>query len=89
MMAYSKRAGKVRLFYEEPRLIDTGLSHVPEVEDTIVLHGFGWLTAKMDHYYPAMVHEFYAAYAATILLDLPKGKKTLEYPRLREVLVRG
>lgn len=36
-----------------------------------------------------MVREFYVAYAATILRDIPKGKKPLTQPRLREVLVRG
>lgn len=35
------------------------------------------------------MREFYAAYVATILQALLKGKKPFEQPRLQDVLVRG
>lgn len=85
-----KGQGKpIQSFYEKPRLIDTRLSHVLGLEDTMRWHGLRWLTNKLGKYSPLMVREFYTTYAMTILQDLPKRKKPLDQPRLQEVLVRG
>lgn len=79
----SKRQGKIiRSFYEEPQLIDTGLSHIPGIEEAMTRHELRWLTAKMDHYSPAIVWEFYTTNVTTIVLDLPKGKNSLKQPTL-------
>lgn len=43
----------------------------------------------MDCYSPILVWELYASYTVTILQDLPKRKKPLEQPILREVFVIG
>lgn len=69
--------------------MDIGLSHIPVLEVEIRLHGLRWLTYKLGEYSLLIVQEFNAAYAATILQELLKGKKTLNQPKLREVLVRG
>lgn len=44
---------------------------------------------KLGRYAPVLVLEFYVAYIATILHDLPNRKRPLTQPRLTEVLVRG
>lgn len=44
---------------------------------------------KLGKYSSLIVRQFYATYAATIVQDLPKGKKALDHPKFRKVLVRG
>lgn len=58
---------KIWSFYEDPRLINTRLSYVPEFEEATTRHAYRWLTTKLDHYSPIMVWEFYTSYATAIL----------------------
>lgn len=83
-----KKQGKpIHSIYKEPQLIDKGVSHVLGLEDTMISYRLKWLTDKLGRYAPMLVWEFYVAYAATILYDLPKEKRPLTQSRLREVLV--
>lgn len=71
-----------RFIYEKPRVIDDKLSYVPGLKETMIHYGLMWLTESFVWYSSILVRKFYASYAATIQLSLPKGKKPLSQPRL-------
>ncbi|MCE2055321.1 hypothetical protein HAX54_042412 [Datura stramonium] len=53
-----------RSIAEEVRIIDSELPECPNIEAKYKFYGLGWMSEALGHYYPTMVHEFYANYIA-------------------------
>ncbi|MCD9644066.1 hypothetical protein HAX54_032038, partial [Datura stramonium] len=69
-----------RSFSEEVRIIDSMISEFPKIGRGYQFYGLGWMSEAPGSYFPNMVREFYANYAATVDSMCKKAQKASKIP---------